>query len=60
MTTKDKALYKLSSHPDSPCLNCLVQITCTKSILEKSACDDYKQYILKLVEIEKCRSKGTL
>ncbi len=59
MYTMDESIRRLSSHPNSPCLECLVKMTCTRSMKDKSVCDDYKQYILKLVEIEKCKSKGT-
>ncbi len=50
----DKKLYM---NPDSPCINCLVVMTCTKSVKDKTICNDYKQFILTLVENEKNESE---
>lgn len=43
---------KICYSPESPCLECLVKMTCTKSIKENTVCDLYKQFILNLVEKE--------
>jgi len=53
MTAKVK---RLCDYPGSPCNECLITMTCTKSIKDQTACDPYKQFIIKLVEKEYART----
>lgn len=65
MTTMDKYYYKtnkklidsISLREGSPCLDCLVRVTCTRSILSKSACLDYVKFLQELVERAKNENK---
>ena len=43
-------LYDLKN---SPCKKCLVQSTCTKSFIYKTACDKYKWFVIKIINQEK-------
>jgi len=47
---------KLCDTPGSPCLECLITMTCTKSINKQTACEPYTQFIIKLVEKEYART----
>lgn len=48
--TKNKNSYwqsikELSYNEDSPCMKCLVNSTCSKSFINKSACIEFAKYI---------------
>ena len=49
MTTTDKNLkhrdLKYLSPKKWPCHECLIKVTCTKSFLDGTACDDYWEYV---------------
>lgn len=36
----------VSEYKGSPCIKCLVKMTCQKSLLNNSACQDYVDFIL--------------
>ena len=37
----------------SPCKKCIVQSTCTKSFIDKTACKEYEHWVLDIIEQEK-------
>lgn len=41
---------RVQLYPDSPCQKCLVKMTCTISIKDRTACPEYINYILDLVK----------
>lgn len=41
----------LSELQDSPCLECLIKTTCSKSYLLGTACDKYKEFVKSLVHL---------
>lgn len=45
-----KAMKDLSSRPGSPCINCLVTASCTRSFVDKSACRDFAEYIQQIMD----------
>jgi hypothetical protein len=50
MTIQGKnAIY---NHLQCPCRKCLIRPSCTQSMQEGTICDEYKQFIIKLVEAE--------
>ncbi len=40
----------ISKNEGSPCHNCLIGMTCTKSFILRTACEDYRDFISKLIE----------
>ena len=43
-------LYNLKN---SPCKKCLIQSTCTKSFLFRTACDKYERFVIEIINQEK-------
>lgn len=41
-----------------PCEKCIIKSMCTKSFVDGTACDDYKDFIIDLVEQEKLRENN--
>lgn len=43
-------ISKISNLDGSPCYDCLIKMTCTKSFILKTACDPYKDFVKKIVK----------
>ena len=55
MTTRNpsrlgKHIKDLSQREDSPCFECLVVATCTKSFVTKSACYAFAEYVQNMLD----------
>lgn len=44
-----KSMHDLSKKEGSPCLNCIVNSTCRKSFIDKSACVEFARFIENLM-----------
>ena len=40
---------------ESPCQNCIVRSTCTKSFIDKTACEKYERFLWSIIEKEQKR-----
>jgi len=43
---------KISEYELSPCIICLVKVTCTRNLDDKSVCKDYVDFVV--AEVERC------
>lgn len=50
IATMGKERSKLYNHPECPCFKCMVKMTCTKSILDKTVCDEVKKFVIKIID----------
>ena len=50
---KYSTILKLSDRPGSPCINCLVKVTCQRSFVDGSACMPFAEYVHKLIGLTK-------
>ena len=48
MTTVNDKKKLLDNIAGCPCKECVIGIMCTKSALEKTACEEYKEFIIRL------------
>ena len=54
MSTSNTTIHSIkhtSEYEGSPCINCLVKVTCTKSMLHSlGACQAYKDFLMKMIQ----------
>ena len=42
-------MKKISEYEKSPCNTCLVRATCTRNLMDRTVCDTYMDFIVKIV-----------
>jgi len=46
LNTTTRNMKHISEYEGSPCLNCVVKMVCTKSVIRQSACQNYRDFIM--------------